>query len=110
MPTRLTWSDACDAAGQLTYADRRTLFLLARLPLLPATTVRDLSGLAIRSTYERLERLREAGLVARVRATLAAHQAPCLLLQRLRRHRVPSAKVPHSPDAGHQPRAVRQPL
>ncbi|MCC6178360.1 MAG: replication-relaxation family protein, partial [Chloroflexi bacterium] len=74
------WRDATSAAGALTEADRRTLRLLVRLPLIWEGAIErllDLRGGA--SVYRCLARLRERGLVDEIRPALRAGRNPGLL-------------------------------
>ncbi|MCX6021490.1 MAG: hypothetical protein NTZ05_07130, partial [Chloroflexi bacterium] len=61
------WNDAEQAAEEMQHRPgaRRTLLLLARLPLLPAKTIQQLAGRrGGASVYRTLEYLGGAGLVA----------------------------------------------
>ncbi|HEU4927323.1 MAG TPA: replication-relaxation family protein, partial [Vicinamibacterales bacterium] len=73
MTGRLTWRDAEAAAERLTPGDRRTLQLLARLPLIWEYAIEQLCGLqGDTSVYRGLIRLRALGLIAEVRPALHA--------------------------------------
>lgn len=82
MMPRRRWGDAERAATQQLRgreSDRRTLRLLARLPLLWAGAIARLDGLCDRTgVYRGLARLRDAGLIAVIRPALGASQAPQL--------------------------------
>ena len=70
MTIRRHWSDAASAVTALARrpADRSTLLLLARLPLLPERVIERLAGLrGGASVYRGLRRLAAAGLVAAIR-------------------------------------------
>ncbi|MBI4496694.1 MAG: replication-relaxation family protein [Chloroflexi bacterium] len=82
MTRRLSWDDAERALRWLESrpGSRRTLLLLARLPLLPERTIERLAGLrGGRSVYRMLQQLRGAGLVAGVRPPFRPGHAPQLL-------------------------------
>ncbi|MGE3599182.1 MAG: replication-relaxation family protein, partial [Dehalococcoidia bacterium] len=75
MTTRRHWSDAAAAVTRLARhpADRRTLLLLARLPLAPERVIEQLAGLrGGASVYRCLSRLVETGLIATIRPPLHA--------------------------------------
>ncbi|MFN8472193.1 MAG: replication-relaxation family protein [Anaerolineae bacterium] len=75
----LCWRDAEAAATQLTDTERRTLRLLTRLPLLPATVIEQLNGLeGPASVYRRLKTLLDEGLLAWVRPAIRLGHNPRL--------------------------------
>jgi hypothetical protein len=79
--TRRRWRDAEAAARELAArpADRRTLLLLTRLPLLREAVLERLAGLrGGASVYRGLRRLAAGGLVATVRPPVGRGHAPCL--------------------------------
>ena len=79
MIRRSTRRDAEGAASRLTAADRDTLWLLARLPLLWAGALAQLAGhTGPASSYRQLQRLRADGLVATLRPPQGAGSAPRL--------------------------------
>src|SRR5688572_21688923 len=70
------WGEIQALADGLSGTDRRTLYLLARLPLVPAAALAALEGLAsVAGTYRRLDRLRTAGLIHALPARLPAGPA-----------------------------------
>src|SRR4051794_33565681 len=74
------WRDATSAAEALTEADRRTLQLLVRLPLIwegALERLLDLRGGA--SVYRCLARLREQQLVDEIRPALRSGRNPGLI-------------------------------
>ena len=74
-----TWRAAQEAAVQLAGrpGDRRTVLLLARLPLLPERVIRRLAGArGSASAYRSLARLRRVGLIAAIRPSLGPGPAP----------------------------------
>ena len=79
MRSRLQWRDARAAAESLKDNDRRTLWLLACLPLLPEEVIERLCGLrGGASVYRCLARLRQAGLVATVQPAIRHGRSPGL--------------------------------
>lgn len=81
MTTRRLWRDADAAAAALRThpADRRTLLVLAHLPLLPAPALQRLAGLGDwGGVYRSLRRLDDAGLVAAIRPPLRPGHTPRL--------------------------------
>src|SRR4051812_7439108 len=74
------WRDAISAAEALTEADRRTLQLLVRLPLIWEGAIESLLHLrGGASVYRCLARLRKMGLVDEMRPALRAGRNPGLL-------------------------------
>ena len=74
------WRDAEAAAERLTESDRRSLLLLARLPLLWEYAIEQLYGLrGDTSLYRCLGRLREMGLIDEMRPALHAGRNAGLL-------------------------------
>lgn len=79
MRKRLRWREAQEAAKSLKDNDRRTLWLLACLPLLPEDVIERLYGLrGAASVYRCLARLRKAGLVATVQPAIRDGRSPRL--------------------------------
>lgn len=79
MTARPHWRDAEAAAERLTQSDRRTLLLLARLPLLWEDAIERLYGLrGDTSVYRCLARLRAMGLIDEVRPSLRVRRNPGL--------------------------------
>lgn len=81
MTTRRYWRDADEAVEWLRKrpADRRTLLLLAHLPLLPEQAMQRLAGLRDwGSVYRSLRRLDDTGLVAALRSPLRPGHTPRL--------------------------------
>jgi hypothetical protein len=80
MNGRAHWRDAAAAAERLTEGDRRTLQLLAHLPLLWEGAIEQLSGARAGSpVYRCLARLRETGLVGEIHPALRSGRNPGLL-------------------------------
>lgn len=76
---RLCWRDAEAAATRLTDAERKMLWLLARLPLLPATVIEQMSGLdGPASVYRCLNALATTGLAGWVRPAVRVGHNPRL--------------------------------
>jgi hypothetical protein len=74
------WRDAVAAADRLTESGRRTLGLLAHLPLLWEGAIEQLSGArAGAPVYRCMARLRETGLVGEIHPALRAGRNPGLL-------------------------------
>jgi hypothetical protein len=81
MTTPRRWHNAEEAAVELAKrpSDRRTLLLLARLPLLPERVLERLAGVSGgASVYRTLRRLADAGLVAAIRPPIQTGNSPRL--------------------------------
>ncbi|MHB1131000.1 MAG: replication-relaxation family protein [Chloroflexota bacterium] len=80
MSERFRWADARERLRALTPAERRTLLVLSRLPLLWTEALNKIGQLGAEGTaYAVVGRLRAAGLVASLQASFRPGRSPALL-------------------------------